>query len=283
MRNKLYDFKRKKKNLLLFFWNCCNPLLLLASMTSIFVAGNFSNNKTIESVATYAAKIVNENTQNKKYCGLTVQTTNDSGNLADSYNEFHNLYGLFRQTKVTFGSAMNLYNNEKKTKDHNIRMNFGSNGHSDNLSLFYLGAIGSDSYKGHFKHYTYPIETMFEDDKSKYSLVPKKYVAYISQSHADKLLESYGEIKDSTGKYSGDQYRSLLDDASRNVVDVLIDSETETHKFAILNIYLESNYYYEGMSEILNDFIAVSYYVPDNLRNEQKNIYFLSEYPYQNE
>ena len=252
-------------------------------MTNIFIAGYFSNDRPLESVATYVAKIVNENTNNKKYCGLTVQATEDSGNIADSYDEFHNLYGLFRQTKVTFGSAINLYNAEKKDKDHSITLRHNSTNISNNLSLFYLGPIGSDSYKGHYKHYIYPFETMFKDERNKYYLVPKKYVAYISQTHADKLLESYGEIKDATGKYSEQQYKTLLDDADRNVVDISIDSDLEVHKFAILNIYYESNYYYEGMSEILDDFIAVSYYIPDNLRNEQKNIYYLSEYPYQNQ
>ena len=258
-------------------------LLLLASMTSIFFAGYFSNDRILESVATYVAKIVNENTENKKYCGLTVQSTDDSGDIADSYNEFHNLYGLFRQTKVTFGSAMNLFNNEKKDKDHDIRMTLDSQNISNNLSLFYLGAVGSDAYKGHYKHYVYPFETMFKDDKTKYNIVPKKYVAYISQTHADRLLERYGEERDSAGNFNEKQYKTLLDDANRNTVDISIDSSGEIYQFAILNIYFQSNYYYEGMSEILDDFIAVSYYVPENLRNEQKNIYFLSEYPYQNE
>ena len=258
-------------------------LLLLTSMSGIFFAGYYSDFRIIESVAAYTAKVVNENTANKKYCALTVQSTKDSGNIADSYNEFHNLYGLFKQEKVTFGSAMNLYNKEKKEKDHVITLQHNSINVSDNLSLFYLGPVGSDEYKGHYKHYVYPLETMFKDDKSKYSRVTNKYVAYISQSHADRLLESYGETKDSDGNFSPQQYKSLLDDTNRNIVDVTFDSDTDNYQFAILNIYLQSNYYYEGLSEILSDFIAVSYYVPNDIRNEQKNIYFLSEYPYQNE
>ena len=250
-------------------------------MTSIFFAGYFTKDRPLESVAAYTAKIVDKNTKNGKYCGLTVQATADSGDIADSYLEFHTLYGSFRQTKVTFGSAMNLYNAEKKDKDHDIRIQLDSKNVSDNLSLFYLGPIGSSPTNGHFRHYVYPLETMFQDVRSKYDLVPRKYVAYISQTHADNLLEMHGETKDEHGKYTEEQYRTLLDDSDRNVIDISFDSVS--FKFAILNIYFKTGYYFEGINEMLSDFIAVSYFAPQNLRKEQKNIYFLSEYPYQNE
>ena len=249
-------------------------------MTNIFFAGYFSSDRPLESIANYATKVVEQNTINQKYCGLTVQSTEESGPLVDSYSEFHNLYGLFKQTKVTFASAINIYNPTLKDKDHDIRIRAGDY-LSDNLSMFYLGPVGSVEYDGHFKHYVYPLETMFADDHSKYDTVPNKYVAYISQSHADYILEYYGEKRESNGKYSKSQYESLLVNADRNVLNLNFDSEK--FEFAILNIYFQSNYYYEGVSEMLDDFIAISYYAPLDLRKEQKNIYFLSNYSYQNE
>ena len=240
--------------------------LIVLAMTNIFFAGYFSSDKPLESVANYASKVVVQNTVNKKYCALTVQSTNDSGSIADSYNEFHTLYGLFKQTKVTFASAINLYNAGLNSKDHDIRIKYDESLLSDNLSMFYLGPVGSIEYEGHYKHYVYPLETMFVDDQKKYDVVPNKYVAYISQNHADKILEQYGEQRDADGNYNRD-----------------INIDSTAYQFAILNIYYQSNYYYEGISEILDDFIAISYYAPSNLGRERKNIYFLSEYSYQNE
>lgn len=249
-------------------------------MANIFFSGYFSSDRQLESIANYSSQIVLNNTQNKKYCALTVQSTNESGPIADSYNEYNNLNGVFSNKNVTFASAMNLYRNDTNKKEYEIFIKKDEEQISDNLSMFYLGPIGSKPTNDHFKHYIYPLETIFEDDASKYNMIQGKYVAYISQSHADKLLTSFDESKNENGKYDIEKYQSLLANPDRNTIDISFNSEK--YRFAILNIFLEQNYYYEGLNEILGDFIAVSYYVPLNMRQNQKNIYFLNEYSYQN-
>lgn len=267
------------KNKLLFKKILCLSLLI-ASLTNIFFAGYFSTDKSLESIATYATQVIEENTKSKQYCAVNVSSNSKSGSIADPYSEFHNLYGIFNERRVTFASAINTYSQSKKGKEHDIFIKKNGASLSDNLSLFYLGPIGSIDYNNHHKHYVYPLETIFSDQREKYDVLPTKFVAYISQTHADRLLETFGEVRDKDGNYSIEQYRTLLDNEERNIVNVQFDEEI--HDYAILNIYYQSNYYYEGVSEILGDFIAISYYAPGDLRKEQKNIYFLNTYSYQN-
>lgn len=257
-----------------------SAMMIVISTLIVFFAGSLSNDKPIETLSTYASEIVKTKTLNKNMFSITVQATSDSGGIADAYSEFHNLYGVFKQRSITFASAINLFEKEKKDKTHLIEIVDGDIKLSDNLSLFYLGPTGSTPYYGHYKHGTYPIETMFADDRSKYDVLPTKYVTYISQLHAEKMLEKYGEERDQEGNFSPEQYESLIANPERNVIDIRFDNEV--HQYAIMNIYLRENYYYEGLNEVLGDFVAISYYCPMNLRQEQQNIYFMNEYPYQN-
>ena len=239
---------------------------MVLGLTLSFVGGMFSEETRMEKIAEYATKVVNRNTDKKKYCAITVGKTNDSGPILNSDDEFHNLYGTFRQTKVTFASVMNV------DKARNIFIKNNDHLISDNLSALYVGPVGAIKYNGHYKHYTYPVEIMFPDEKL-YDIC--RYVVYISQTHADRLLESKG-IQKNNNLYSDEQYQSLL----KTLIDVSIDGKPNT--FIIQNIYFEQNYYQQGLSDVMGDFVMVSYYMPENLRDEQQNVYFMSEYDYQN-
>ncbi len=270
-----------KKLSKIFTSRICTITCIGVAIVNIFLSGYFSDDGQFESIANYSSQVVLNNTQNKKYCAITVQSTSESGPIADSYSEYNNLNGVFSNKNVTFASAMNLYNNDTKKKECDIYIESNKEQISDNLSIFYLGPIGSKQTNNGFKHYIYPLETMFEDHASKYDLVQGKYVAYISQSHADKLLASFGETKNENGVYDIEKYQTLLENPDRNKIDISFNSVN--YSFAILNIFLQRNYYYEGLNEILGDFIAASYYLPLNMHQNQKNIYFLNEHSYQNQ
>ena len=240
-------------------------LLIALSLPLVYIFGSFLSNTHFEKIAEYATNVVLNHTENKKYCAITVEASSDSGSIVDSDSEFHQLYGVFRQQKITFASGMNV----DKKRD----ISFG-NLISDNLSILYVGPVGTIEYNGHYKHYTSPIEVMFADERN-YDI--NKYVVYISQSHADKILDlDYNYQRNENNEYSPDDYYSLL---KKNIPIFINGNE---HQVLIQNIYYQSNYYYEGLNEVMGDFVISSYYFPENLRSEQQNIYFLSEYTYQN-
>ena len=264
---------KKNKKILISF----TGMVLSICFCFPFIAGYYSNGRKIEEIAQYTSNVVENNTENSRYLSITVGGTDESGPILDPYDEFHNLYGTFRQEQASFGSGINFYDEEKKDKTHFIYLNdYKGNNASYNLSLFYLGPVGSIEYNGHYKHYVYPFELMFVDNKN-YDV--SRYLAYISKTHADKLLESIGEAKGEEGKYSTEQYEKLI----RQKVNMSIDGEV--HEYVINNIYYEFNYYYSAMKEVFSDFILTSYFSPNKneLISERKNIYFMSEYPYQNQ
>lgn len=240
-------------------------VLPLLSLCLIYIGGFFSSSTKFEQLAEYGAKIVKENTINKKYAAITVQATKDSGGLPDSDTEFHQLYGVFRQQKITFASTMNA------NKDHDIRL--GDN-LTENLSVFYAGPVGTKTVDGKTRHYTYPFYFMF-DDKKYFDI--NKYVIYISKSHADKLLDTLaGHTRNEYGEFEESDYRALI----KSEIKITIDGQT--NDVLIQNIFFETGYFFDGLKDIMGDFVISSYYFHGNLRSEQENIYFLSEYTYQN-
>ena len=239
-------------------------LLSILSLAIVFIGGFFSSNTKLEKIAEYATEVVKEHTNGKSLCALTVEKTSESGSIIDSDSEFHNLYGTFKQQKITFASTINA------DKRHSIAI---ENIASDNLSMLYVGPVGSVPYEGHYKHYTLPIEIMFADEKIDDI---SKYIVYISQSHAYRLLEKQSVPKQPDGSYSYNDYETLL----KTLIAINIDGNSRI--FAIQNIYYQSNYYFDGLNEVMGDFVMVSYYLPDNLRDEQQNMYFMSDYTYQN-
>lgn len=260
-----------------------NKIFLITSLvcsiigfSSCFVAGKFSSNVKKEENAEYATEIALTKTTSSKYFSLTVEPIgNDT--LPNPYVEFNNLYGTFRQSKITFASAINIYDETINDKTHSIHiLGSGNEKLSQNLSLFYVGPIGVIPYEDHYMHYVYPIEVMFTEDKF-YDI--SQYVAYISQSHADRILQQRGVVRANSDGYSFDQYKTL----QKTLIPVEIDGVISD--FVVQNIYFEKNYYYEGLNNVLNDFVMISYYLPskNKLREEQKNLYFMSEYPYQNQ
>lgn len=252
----MFNFLQKIKNKKLL-----SNIFNVVALSFVFAGGIFSKSTRFEEVADYATQVVINNTENQKYCAITVEKGENNNDLYSADSEFHNLYGIFRQEKITFASAINA------DKKHDISIE----NVTGNLSMFYFGAIGSVEYKGHYRHTTFPLEFMF-NEKDTYSV--GRYHVYLSQKQADEYLLNKIGVK--TNGFSSEDYESLI----ATLIPVKIDNQT--FDFVIQNIYYNHNYYYEGLTEVMDDFIGINYYLPLDLRSEQKNMYFMSEYTYQN-
>ena len=240
--------------------------LSLLGLMLVFVGGIFSANTQIEKVANYATEVVTTATEKGNLCAVTVQATEDSKPIADTETEFHNLYGVFRQEKITFATAVN------PDREYDISIT----GISDNLSLLYVGPVGtkeSDRGEKRYRHFIYPIQMMFEDQRL-YEV--NNYIIYISKTHATKLLESKGVEKQEDGTYTFDDYESLV----TSTISMTFDGEE--FDFIVQNIYYETDYYYEGLHDVMGDFGIISYYLPNGLSNKRKNMYFMSDFTFQN-
>ncbi len=240
--------------------------LSLLGLMLVFVGGIFSTNTQIEKIANYATEVVNTATEKKNLFAITVQATDESKTIADTDTEFHNLYGVFKQNKITFATAVN------PNKEFNITIP----DITDNLSLLYVGPVGTsktETGEKRFRHYVFPIQTMFEDERYYFT---NQYIIYISKTHATRILESRGTEKEEDGTYSFDKYETLV------ASTISMDFNGESFDFLIQNIYYETGYYYEGLHDVMGDFGMVSYYLPNNLSSKRKNMYFMSDFTYQN-
>ena len=240
--------------------------LSLLGLMLVFIGGIFSANTQIEKVANYATEVVTTATEKENLCAVTVQATEDSKPIADTETEFHNLYGVFRQKKITFATTVN------PDREYDISIT----GISDNLSLLYVGPVGTKENIGgeeRYRHYIYPIEMMFEDGRY-YEI--NNYIIYISKTHATKILESKGVEKQEDGTYTFDDYETLV------ASNLSMTFDGEEFDFVIQNIYYETDYYYQGLYDVMGDFGIVSYYLPNGLSNKRKNMYFMSDYTFQN-
>ena len=240
--------------------------LSLLGLMLVFIGGIFSANTQVEKIADYATEVVTTATEKGNLCAITVQATEDSKAIADTESEFHNLYGVFRQKKITFATTIN------PDREYDISIT----DISENLSLLYVGPIGTKENNGgenRFRHFVYPIEMMFEDSRH-YEL--NNYVIYISKTHATKILESKGLEKQEDGTYTFDDYETLV----ASTISMTFDGAD--FDFVVQNIYYETDYYYQGLYDVMGDFGIVSYYLPNGLSNKRKNMYFMSDYTYQN-
>lgn len=247
-----------KKNSFIAFFSC---LCILLSFLFVFVGGAASSETVIDDIASYTANVVQKNTKSGTYLGTVVEPNDNDKKLPDSVAEFNTLYGVFRQEKATFGS---LFNADKK---NNVLF---SETLTSNLSIFCLGPNGTVSYEQHFKHYIYPFEMLFKDE-SYYDV--SKYVAYLSTTQAEGILENRG-VEKNNNEYTINQYKTLLG------TKTILTFDEIPFEYVIGNIFLENNYYYECFRETIGDFFLTSYFAPSAV--SKQHIYFLTSYVYQN-
>lgn len=240
-----------------------SPILGIFSMFFVFLAGNYHNDTKIEKCASYASDVVANETRKGEYSSMIVEPNNKTSRLCDSETEFYNLYGIFAESKVTFAP---LYNADKQLDIHIKDVD------SSSLAIMYGGGVRTEEYNGHFKHRVYPIEMMFPDVQYFYDF---KYVLYISQTQANSILLSKG-IKPTQYGYTDEDYKSLL----KTSIDLLVNGDS--YKYIVQNVYYNSNYYYDALTEVVNDFVITSYYSYDIIANHLQHVYFLKPFEYQN-
>ena len=251
-------------------------LIVLFSLSLVFISGYFSTNARIEETSFYSSEVVKNNTIAKQTISLSVRSKGDSGSLPNWDNEFHNLYGAFKERVITFAATIN------SDKAMNLMIKDDVSYVTDSISLLCTGAVGTIEYPTnkptHFKHHSLPIEMMFEDNRSIYDI--NHFIVNISQSHANKMLANKGIVSQADGNYTKEQYETLIRTECLLVKD---NNQDQAFKMCINNIFLENdNYYVNGLHETINDFVMVSYYLPWDLRNHQENCYFLTDSAFQN-
>lgn len=242
----------KKKNIC----KISSILFAVASISILFISGKFHDSCKLDNIAKYQADVAKNSTNGGTYLSYYIQNTNKT--LPNNYSEFNNLYGTFRQEKATFASIVD------PEKEHHIKF---KDIECNDLSLFYVGPLGSKEYKNHYKHYIYPLELMFN---TVVDYGPTHYVLDISQSQADKYIDFF-DLKDIDGQKD---YKSLIG----KMIDVSVDDKI--YQFMIVNIYFEQNYYYDCIHELFDEFAMVAYYFPQPL--VRSNVYIYNTYSYQN-
>ena len=233
-------------------------LLISVSLSLVFFGGNFSSQYKMDEIAFAQSNTVKSNKIN--YLGLYVEETAE-GQLPDHEHEFYENYGVFRQERANYMSAVNV------EKDVDVLFNEIDN--VESLSMFYFGPIKSMPYKYQgkdvYKDFIYPFIYMFKSVKV-YPPAPFKYVINISQTQADKLLGD----KEKTEA----NYKSLL----QTMITLTVNGDP--YDFMIGNIFYETNYYYSAVRECLGEFVMVSYFYPKVLT--RSNMYLFNEYEFQN-
>ncbi len=260
--------KRNKKTIL-------RIVFAVLSLTGVFLSGSIHQDTHFERVAEYSSQVVTTCTTDKKYCALSFDAPNKPGDYYGT--ELANLFDVFRSGIVTYGSAMNV------NKEVDFRINKVS---QNNLSLFFVGAIGSMEIKDDqgnvtgWRHYKYNFDTMFNDPIYNGTDFDKKHapVVYLSVEQANKLLESKNTVK-KNGEYTREQYESLLK------TDVTVTIDNDEFKYYVWNIYYNRDFYCKGISDVLGEFVLTSYYQPveHDLRQIHKSLYFFNEYSYYNQ
>lgn len=237
-------------------------LCFLSSLSLMFCSGIFSQSTKIEEVSSYLAETVRTKVPTKDLLCITVES-NSGLNLPDSEAQFLNLYGVFRQERITFASGYNFHKSQTIIIDELDS--------SSNLSAVYIGSTtGSNPYKGHYKDITYPVEFMFPLQRNDGISVR---TACLSTSQARAVLKNRGIVKEDS-EYVNSDYEKLLNTATNITID------GEIYDFLIQDIFYEDTYYINGLNNTIGDFFITSYYFPKKV--QKANAYFMSGFEYEN-
>lgn len=264
--NKKEQFISTIKNIFKKIFTRSNILifsLIILSLSSTFISGIFSQEVNIEKTAEYISQVIDESVPTKDLLSIAVEREDD-GSLPDDEHEFRQLYGVFRQEKITFATGYNM------TKESVITLDEIDN---NNLSAVYIGSTtGSDEYKGHYKDKTYPVELMFP--LARYDSVSMQ-TAIISESQGARLLQiRRPDFEKVNGSYTEKQFEYLVGEP----LEVTINGDK--HNFVIQDIFYEGTFYITGLEHTVGNFFFTSYYFPKTVKRQ--NLYFMCTYPYEN-
>lgn len=234
--------------------------VLFFSFSCLFPAGGFNKLTENEYLAEYASNIVNDHTKSKEYASLIVESK-DSNKYQPlpTEIEFHNLFGVFGENKANYVGAVNA------DKRHSIF--FKDILEDVNLSFIYIQNAGFNNveYNGAWKHEYYPLQLMF---KGKHFFEDAFSFLYISQSQADLFLNKLGLEKNESN------YESLIG------TKIVILFDNIEYVWAIANIYLETNYFYDAIYDVMGNFVFGYNKYPNGINKQA--LYFLREHNFQN-
>lgn len=239
--------------------------LVFCSMFMLFPAGAMHSSTIIENTSEYIANVAENHTKSGKYLGLLIEPSKDDKKVNNPYYEFHSLYAIFREGMATYAGVANADRAHSVTITDigdGINYSFLSVDTGFGVKEYYRNDEGEMVYKQEF----YPLELMFY---SNHPMIIGSYsFIYISKSKADALLDKNGL------EHSRSNYQSLLN----TIINVDIDGVE--YKFAIDNIYLEQNYFYEALHEVIGDFILGGHKYPNSIKRQ--SLFFLRNYAFQN-
>lgn len=259
----------KKKNRLIYSVLCAISILFcLIGLSGIFLSGSLNSNSALERNADYITNVVNKGTFGSKYCAVSVDAPNEKATYYEK--EFTNLFDVFHSHSVSFFPAMNV------NKELDIRLESLD---SDNISLFYLGPIGTkiDPNNNSIRHNLYNIEMMFEDPVYKGTEYDKNHasIATISVEQANKYLELLNEPRTFNRSYEKEQYKKLIKQP------ISININGVQHTYYIWNIYFNNGFFCDGLKEVLGEFVLTSYYQP-TIENLSLNYWLKCVYAFNN-
>ena len=222
-----------------------------------FPAGAFNDNTKNEEVANQMAVAATKKTTGGQYLSILVEPNDVQTNPLNSpSSEFYSTYAYFGEQSPAFAGTVNA----DKTNSIYIKEI-----ETQNLSFLYSNINSNKEYKGHFKHEFYPLELMFKGD---HVFADAFSFCYLSETQARNLLISRGlEINEET-------FKSLIGQK------IIILFNNVEYTYSIGNIYLETNYYYSALSEVLGDFIFSYIRYPEGIKKQA--CYFMNRYYYQN-
>ena len=261
IKSKLNSILKSKKQTLISIL-----ILFFVSFSIIFPAGYFHSTAKLEETSEYLAEVAKNHTTNGKYVAMMVEPKEVGSNkINDPYNDFLYLYGTFREGLATYIGAANAdksHSVQFKELNKDINFSFLNVDRGFGVEEYHEDDEGNMIYRAAF----YPLNLMFY---SNHPNIPGQYsFLYISKSRATDLLDVRGL------DHTRENYHNLLN----QLIDIEIDGKE--YKFAIDNIYLEDNYFFEAIYEVMGDFFLAGTRYPDNVKRQ--GVYFLRQYPYQN-
>ena len=262
---------KKLKKLFKKFIEACKPYaftknvgkicIFLFAASLVFLASGAANSSTkVYSSAIYYSELV-KNNDDIKYLPLIVEQQDDEHTLIDTATEFRGLYGAFGNRITNFAGTVNA------DKENEIRF---SDIETGNLSFVYAHIGFSNSpekegtkYYGGYRHEFYPLHLLYEGTANKkredFSFL------YLSQSQADKLIAAKEEY-------------NTYDDLINESVD--LEFNGEVYRWTIDNIYIEEDYFYNAVTNVMGEFLLGYRYYPEGF-NKQAT-FFLNEHEYEN-
>lgn len=241
--------------------------LILLSLTILFPAGVLNPSSRIERTSEYIAEIAKKNTKTGKYVSLMIEPNDRTDKkINNAYYEFHSLYAIFKEGLATYVGTANADKTENSIniKELNDNVNFSILNVDSGFGVkeYYVDKEGNMVFKQEF----YPLELMFY---SNHPMIPGSYsFLYLSKSRATQLLDARGL------EHTRENYHGLLNQL------ITVEINGIDYSFAIDNIYLEQNYFYDALNETIGEFFLAGQKYPPEIKRQ--GMFFLRNYAYQN-